>query len=117
MRAASGWGVVASGPDNKPRNERQESHGQRHTSGSFILDFKPSFNQPGEFVSGFQVTAPIEYNASAAVVQSAIEGPRKPRAGGCGGQWDPGRRTVDDRIHWGFRRTPTFTRWWVTMTL
>lgn len=58
---ASGWGVVASGPGNEPRNEIQRVIVDA-TSGEFRLK------------SGFeQVTPPIPHDASAAELQSALD--------------------------------------------
>ena len=57
-----GWGVVASGPGNDPRNEIQQVTVDA-TAGDF--QFRASFNQ---------TTASIPFNASAAAVQAALEG-------------------------------------------
>ena len=59
---AWGWGVVASGPGDKPRNEIQQVTVDA-TGGDFRL--RASF---------LQTTVPIAWNASAADVQSALEG-------------------------------------------
>ena len=57
-----GWGVVASGPDNNPRNEIQQVMVDA-AAGGFQL--KASFNQ---------ITTAIPFDASAAAVQAALEG-------------------------------------------
>jgi len=57
-----GWGVVASGPDNNPRNELQQVTVDA-AAGAFKL--KASFNQ---------ITTAISFDAPAATVQAALEG-------------------------------------------
>lgn len=57
-----GWGVVASGPDNNPRNEIQQVTVDA-AAGAFQL--KASFNQ---------ITTAIPFDASATTVQAALEG-------------------------------------------
>ncbi len=59
---AWGWGVVASGPDNNPRNEIQQVSVDA-TGGDFKLS-----------LSIFSNTPSIPFNASAATVQTALEG-------------------------------------------
>jgi hypothetical protein len=59
---AWGWGVVASGPDDNPRNEIQELSVDA-TGGAFSLRY---------FNPGLEVSAPIPFNASAATVQSTL---------------------------------------------
>jgi DNA-binding beta-propeller fold protein YncE len=89
---AFGWGVVASGPDDKPSNARQEV-AVSATSGAFKLVFTKSRQIPEENASYEQVTAPIEYDASAAGVQAALEALESVGAGGvqvsgpAGGPW------------------------------
>ncbi len=77
---AWGWGVVQSGPGNKPQNERQELSVDA-TAGSFSLSYE----------APFRVTAPIPFDASAAVVQSALQGLNPPIeafvSGPDGGPW------------------------------
>lgn len=66
-----GWGVVASGPDNKaPRNERQELT-VNAGGGTYTLAYFNTLDSTKEFL---QKTAPIPYDASAATVQAALEG-------------------------------------------
>jgi DNA-binding beta-propeller fold protein YncE len=63
-----GWGVVRSGPDNKPQNETQEVSVSA-TAGSFALRLyrvDPSCPRQDD-------TGPIAFNASAGVVQAALE--------------------------------------------
>jgi hypothetical protein len=60
---AWGWGVVASGPGNEPRNEIQEVTVDA-TGGSFSLSFGSEFEQ---------VSPLIAYDASPATVQAALE--------------------------------------------
>lgn len=61
-----GWGVVASGPGNKPRNEVQQIS-VNATGGTFIL----RYGDP----TGFTVTqtVPIAFNATPTEVQTALE--------------------------------------------
>lgn len=61
-----GWGVVASGPDNNPRNERQEI-----TVDATAGNFRFSFNDE---VKGGEASAPIAFNATSAAVQDTLEG-------------------------------------------
>jgi DNA-binding beta-propeller fold protein YncE len=61
---AFGWGVVASGPDDNPRNEVQTVTVSA-TGGDFKLEFSTA--------SGSDKTAAIPYNATAAEVQSKLE--------------------------------------------
>ena len=67
---AFGWGVVASGPDNNPKNEIQKVT-VNATGGLFALKFydnsERTFPTSGE-------TKAIAYNASAAAVQEALVG-------------------------------------------
>jgi hypothetical protein len=67
---AFGWGVVASGPDDKPKNERQELV-VNATGGTFQLTY---INALGGTASFTQTTGPIPFNASAPVVQNSIQG-------------------------------------------
>lgn len=60
-----GWGVVASGPDNKPKNEIQELSVDA-TGGSFRINY----SNPVTYAE----TGPIAFNATAAAVQSAFDG-------------------------------------------
>jgi hypothetical protein len=89
---AFGWGVVSSGPDDKPSNARQEV-AVSATSGAFALILKYSRILPGEEGSDELVTAPIEYDASAAGVQAALEALESVGPGGvlvtgpAGGPW------------------------------
>jgi hypothetical protein len=63
---AWGWGVVASGPGDKPQNERQQISVDA-TAGSFRLVYlNESHNQT--------TTEPIAFDASAATVQAAFTG-------------------------------------------
>jgi len=80
---AWGWGVVASGPDNKPQNERQELTVSA-TGGSYRLRFINTFLDGG---SKQQETTPIAYNApagkgeGAGSVEAALEGLESPVPG------------------------------------
>jgi NHL repeat len=61
-----GWGVVKSGPGNDPQNEIQEVIVSGASEGHFSLSFSRR-------KVGFPKSAPIEFDASAAEVQAAIE--------------------------------------------
>lgn len=69
-----GWGVVASGPDDKPRNEVQRVNVDA-TAGSFALSFdfrgSNSYLRPGN-ISGVTETGPIPFDASASAVQAVL---------------------------------------------
>jgi hypothetical protein len=85
---AFGWGVVASGPGNKPRNEKQEVKVEA-TGGAFTLLF---ISNTFLDVQKFE-TVPIPFDATAATVESALEGltPLAPGdvsvTGPAGGPW------------------------------
>lgn len=66
---AFGWGVVASGPGNKPRNERQ-SVTVDATGGSFSLLYNNALADGGV---NQQATAAIAFDATAGAVQQALE--------------------------------------------
>jgi hypothetical protein len=89
---AFGWGVVASGPDDKPSNARQEVTVSA-TSGAFTLIFTKSRDLLDEEHSNELLTAPIEYDASAVGVQAALEALESVGPGGvlvsgpAGGPW------------------------------
>jgi hypothetical protein len=74
---AWGWGVVASGPDNNPRNEVQEISLDA-TGGSFSLVFTNPL--PGEAATR-QTTAAIPFDAKASDVQAAFEQLESPSPG------------------------------------
>jgi NHL repeat len=61
---AWGWGVVASGPGNEPRNEIQEVSIEA-TGGTFALRYFGSNDS--------RVTAPLAFDASSASLQAALE--------------------------------------------
>lgn len=69
-----GWGVVASGPDDKPRNAVQQVNVDA-TAGSFALsfDFRGSdgYLRPGN-ITGVTETGPIAFDASASAVQAVL---------------------------------------------
>jgi len=68
---AFGWGVVASGPDNKPKNEIQQVE-VAATGGNFTLLFiQNSFVTIGVIK---EETVSVPFNASAAAVEGALEG-------------------------------------------
>lgn len=66
---AWGWGVVASGPGNDPRNEIQEVTVSA-TGGTFTLRLK---RLNTDFSEAEETTAPIAFDASASTLQSALE--------------------------------------------
>jgi DNA-binding beta-propeller fold protein YncE len=68
---AWGWGVVASGPDNEPQNEIQKVTVEA-TGGAFELRYYNGLPSSGGPLR--QDTDPIPFNASATIVQSALEG-------------------------------------------
>jgi hypothetical protein len=67
---AFGWGVVASGPGNDPKNEIQEVEVSA-TSGSFTLLFVQIGEDPIGLIK--QQTGSIPFNATAGAVQVALE--------------------------------------------
>ncbi|MDX6634332.1 MAG: hypothetical protein QOF06_535 [Solirubrobacterales bacterium] len=87
-----GWGVVRSGPDDKPGNERQEVTVSA-AKGSFRLVFRNFFSQLENSGSFRQPTAPLPFNATAAEVQAALEALETPQpgdvavTGAAGGPW------------------------------
>lgn len=67
---AWGWGVVGSGPGNKPQNERQEVTVDA-TGGTFGLRFTRAFNDGS---AGEQDSGAIVSEASADTIREALEG-------------------------------------------
>lgn len=65
---AFGWGVVLSGPNNQPRNEREQVV-VGATGGSFQLRYGPHVGNSSKVAT----TTSIAFDASAAQVQSALE--------------------------------------------
>lgn len=90
MIRAFGWGVVASGPDDNPRNEI-ENVTVTATGGSFALVFVQNSGESKGPIS--QETGSIPFNASSATVQAALEAlpAFEPGdvavSGGAGGPW------------------------------
>jgi hypothetical protein len=76
---AFGWGVVASGPDNNPRNEIEKVEANA-TGGTFALLFVQNSQKLEGNVS--QETRSIAANASAAAVREALEALPAIAAGG-----------------------------------
>jgi hypothetical protein len=68
---AFGWGVVASGPGNHPRNE-VEKVTVAASGGKFALLFVQNSAEPIGLIK--EETASIPFNATAATVQAALEG-------------------------------------------
>jgi hypothetical protein len=68
---AWGWGVVASGPDNKPPRNEEQRLAVTATSGSYRLRY---FNAFGGGKSFEQKTVTIASDATPAAVQDALEG-------------------------------------------
>jgi sugar lactone lactonase YvrE len=87
-----GWGVVRSGPDNKPGNERQEV-ALSAAAGSFRLVFRDFLSQIEDHSSRRQTTAPLPFDATASEVQAALEALETPEpgdvavSGAAGGPW------------------------------
>ncbi len=86
---AWGWGVVASGPGDKPQNEKQEV-AVSATGGNFSLVFSNPLEDGG---SSKQTTGPIAFDATAETVKGALEGLESPVPGDvavtgpAGGPW------------------------------